>query len=128
MPKKIFEIHALQEIWYFLPQGSNYLQLCSRFNELSLENRRTIDDMFLFKIIRGLIASPYLLSEIPISVPQFYSREQRPFYTTRNSRTPVSTICNTYNIVHSNCNTEFNIFDQSISFFLLSLIGFFKES
>lgn len=87
----------------FVITDHDYTEAQSRFNILSLENRRKMNDMsFLYKVLNGIFLAPSILQFISLKVPERRLRSRETFAisfrrlnVTRNS--PVCRFLTTFN-------------------------------
>lgn len=94
-----FRKHAV-----YPPIGYDNSQLLREFNRLSLEHRRIkIDLCMMFKLLRGSVDSPDILSQLPFAIHRINSRNTKIFYLTyprinlyKNS--PIYRMCNVFNL------------------------------
>ena len=90
------------------------MELNKRFNMWSLEHRRLLSGvLFFIKLARGMIDSPYLLSNIlQFHIPRIYSRMNNLFYVPINNAQSldslIDNICNKFDtiLIESDLDTD----------------------
>ena len=121
VPKCLKKILAFNLDGKYLMRGSNYEQLCKIFHYWLFENRGFLSGIsFLFKLVKGVIDSPYLLMSIPILVPRLRSRSNNIFYIFSDDTNIIDCssllrICKEYNSIANNRDIDV-FFDSYTSF------------
>lgn len=79
--KRFLKFMCWKQDGFYPPRGCNVTDLASRFDLLTLEERREVTAIiFVVKLLRGYIDCPQFLELLPIRVPHANARLQVPFY------------------------------------------------
>lgn len=119
--KRFLKFLAYKTDGKYPPRGSDYPELCQRFNTNSLEQRRYLMYiLFLFKLINGLIDAPELLSMLQLNVPQKEIRNNNMFFLSHKTpslaiNSPLYNLCNDFNKLSRDNQRQFDLFFVSIS-------------
>lgn len=95
-------------------RGIDYSILLNDTNFIPLHTRRIqLTTAFLYNLLHNNIICDFLLSKISFNVPRLGSRYVKVFYCERArtnilNRSPVSVMCNNFDLIGSNCDINFS--------------------
>ena len=128
--RKFLKFLSFKKTGTYPARGTDYVSLLAEFDFTSLASRRRFHCViYLLKLLRNIVDSQFLLSRIPLVVPQRISRTSTvsQFYlpVTHNSRiykAPMYMLCNTAN--NTLCNFPYDLFFDSLSSLLRAVYDY----
>lgn len=129
LQKRFLKYCSFRKYGVYPSRGSDYIDLCSNFDVLTLNERRILSKCkFIYNLLNSQIDCPYLLNTIDFKVPRLASRSQYPFYLRRPTKpigymAPIYRMCKTINDIFDCSDFDFDTFSLNALAFKHNIIS-----